>query len=80
MNACLAFYVIPCKVGIHNGCLLISPGCDLGTRKGTDSRAMGGFAVSDLSLGSGLLAAENMAATSDRVSFMARIQQKTSQR
>lgn len=36
-----------------------------------------GFAAPDLSLCSVLLAAENMAGSSDRVGFMARIQQKT---
>lgn len=59
---------------------LMSPGCDLRTRKGTDSRTMAGVAGSDLSLCSGLLAAESVAGRSEREGFRARTQQETCQR
>lgn len=76
MCARLPLDVIPCKVGSTGAAQLISPGCGLGARKGTESRTRGGFAVSDLSLCSGLLAAESMAGSSDGVGYIARTQQE----
>lgn len=77
MYARLAFDVIPCKVGNTMAACSFLQAAIWGLE--TEQIAGRWDAVSDLSLGSGLLAAENMAGTSDRVSFVATIQQKSSQ-